>query len=143
MDNIRTWFGERVNARRTELGLTQAAAAAGGGPSYATFYNIERTEGSVGPATLKKLDRCLFWAPGSAARAYSRGVSPEELDPVAAPTEQPATPDNPRETFEKLARRSGIQAAAFRMAALDDGDLDTVNDLLRSLLRRKGLPEDP
>lgn len=69
-------FGVMVKARRDQLGLTQEQVSAKGGPSDTTMTKIENGDGKP-PAdlTLRKLDRALSWAPGT-ARSLLHGEFP-------------------------------------------------------------------
>lgn len=118
--DARRWFGEIVYARRRELGMTQQDVAAAGGPSYATLYKIERTDEPIGLGTFKKLDTALGWLPGSAARAYGKGVAPAPAIPESAPA-QP------------------VEGAPENVATTDGGDEVTdVHMELAAALRSRG-----
>ncbi|MCZ4645109.1 helix-turn-helix domain-containing protein [Rhodococcus erythropolis] len=45
--------------------------------------------------------------------------------------------------YARLRADTNVHAVAFRLAGLDSGDLEVVNDLIRSFRKRRGLPLDP
>lgn len=81
-------LGSYVEARRKNLGLSQADLAARGGPSDTTVSKIEmgRTR-RILPKTARELDLALEWLPGSAESVMSGG---EPGDAIAEPP--PAIP---------------------------------------------------
>lgn len=74
-------FGERIRARREELGgLSRERITAQGGPAAVTIAKIERGETKAPAAgTLAMLDVGLRWMPGSAWALYHDGVEPVPL----------------------------------------------------------------
>lgn len=73
-------FGQRVRARREELGLTQLQVAAQGGPSNTTQTKIEGGEPpEPSNATLRKVDSGLRWLQGSARALLRDGLEPTPL----------------------------------------------------------------
>lgn len=66
-------FGQIVQKRREELGLTQDDIAAAGGPSDTTLTRIEKGLGASRPSTRRSLDKPLRWKPGSAADVWAGG----------------------------------------------------------------------
>lgn len=116
-----------VRQRRTELGLSQAAVSARGGPSDFVVSRIENNEEPRPRAdTLRKLDDGLDWDPGT-ARAHVFGESPPtrvrvrrsggqwyDVDPNRpAPR---ATAEDSRATADALAQHQA--AAVGRMLQL-------------------------
>ncbi|MFE3229291.1 hypothetical protein [Nocardia sp. NPDC059228] len=80
-------LGQLAHQRRLELGLSQAKVAEAGGPSDTTQTALEAGALSkVRPATLRKLDIGLQWAPGSAA-AILRGEEPAAAGSPDEPTQ--------------------------------------------------------
>lgn len=66
-----------VRARRSEMGMSQVAIGAAGGPSHQTVRNIEQgTLPRRGRLTLGALDRALRWEPGSALALLELGTPP-------------------------------------------------------------------
>ena len=57
-------FGERVRARRTELGLTQEQVAHDANLSWTFFASLERGERNVGLSTLLRIAEQLDLRPG-------------------------------------------------------------------------------
>ncbi|MBU8826467.1 helix-turn-helix domain-containing protein [Mycolicibacterium goodii] len=106
-----------VRARRTDLGLSQAAVAASGGPSDFVISRIENNdEPRPRPDTLRKLDRALRWEAGTSQAIVASGEAPptpprvrvrtnrngewgqwREVDPAA----EPAPRLTPEELLEK------------------------------------------
>ncbi|ATL72537.1 helix-turn-helix domain-containing protein [Nocardia terpenica] len=138
MDNHER-FGVIVKGRRQQLKMTQSDVSAAGGPSFVTVSKIERNvaDHPLRPSTFQRLDTALGWEPGSAERAYHGG------DPKALYTERPRPDQDVREMYEQLRREKNIQAAAWRMADLDDEDIAAITGILQSLRRSRGLPADP
>lgn len=82
-DNVQR-LAQYVVARRSELGLTQAEAAALAQLAVATIQVIEAAEQErFRPVTMGAVDRALSWAPGSVASILAGG----EPTPVAAEQE--------------------------------------------------------
>lgn len=74
-----------VQQRRRELGLTQEAVRARGGPSTATMRMLEGGhQESYRPGILADLERALQWTAGSVEAILAGG------DPVVAPPPDPA-----------------------------------------------------
>lgn len=111
-----------VRARRISLGLAQGDLAGRGGPGVVTVGKIERSEiANPEPSTLRKIDRALMWAEGSAAQVLAGG----EPTPIAG--EQPG---------------SGIVAAIERETALiPEARAHLINQL--GLLLRITPPAEP
>lgn len=113
-----------VRARRTDLGLSQAAVAACGGPSDFVISRIENNdEPRPRPDTLRKLDRALRWESGTAQAIVASGEAPpasprvrvranrngewgqwREVDPAAEPAPR-LTPDELLENATTTAQR--------------------------------------
>lgn len=83
-------LGMYVSSRRNELGLTQAAVQANGGPSVATQRQIESgaNDGYRG-GILSRLEQALGWRAGSASAVLAGG---EPTDRHGAPTMAPTAP---------------------------------------------------
>jgi hypothetical protein len=140
-----------VRQRRTELGLSQAAVAARGGPSDFVISRIENNDEPRPRAdTLRKLDTGLDWDPGT-SRQLVFGESPAirvrvrrsdgqwyELDPNR-PAPQGAAQDS-RATADALAQQQA--AAVGRMLQLPlhmtQQQRDRVEQIRSEILR---LPE--
>jgi hypothetical protein len=120
----RDWeaLAKAVRARRADLGLSQGAVAAAGGPSD---FVISRVENNEEPRprldTLRKLDRGLRWEPGTSEAFLAGGPIPEpsalvprvrvkrggqwiEVDPDA-PSAPRTTPEEQLERVRAAARR--------------------------------------
>jgi len=118
----RDWeaLAKAVRARRADLGLSQGAVAAAGGPSDLVISRVENNE-EPRPRldTLRKLDRGLRWEPGTSEAFLAGGPIPEpsalaprvrvkrggqwiEVDPNA--------PSAPRMTPEELLERATAAA---------------------------------
>src|SRR4051812_17687766 len=62
---------------RDRSGLTHDDVRAAGGPSSPTMTKIENADGTISPATAKKLEQAFGWQPGTV-----RELSEEHGDPV-------------------------------------------------------------
>lgn len=77
--------GDRIRARRKELGFTQADVQARGGPSSATLRLIEKGAGAdYRRGTIEPLERVLMWTQGSIERDLYFGQTPVPMDPATA-----------------------------------------------------------
>ncbi|MDV6275409.1 helix-turn-helix transcriptional regulator [Rhodococcus erythropolis] len=94
-------LGQQVQQRRLELGMSQVDLWQAGGPSNSTITNIENgTAKTISPATRKKLDRGLKWAPGSADRILEGG-EPMELRQYLASEPSELLPEHADPTLEE------------------------------------------
>ncbi|MEV6527766.1 helix-turn-helix transcriptional regulator [Longispora sp. NPDC051575] len=129
--------GERIRARRQQLGMTRPQLAATASVGERQLGNIERETGQSIPSTrtLQGLDRALQWEPGSAARMYATGQDPTP-QPGTAPlsvADQPLT--DPAQVLAALTRtRSALNANAEHLSQ-EDLDRITSNIRARALAR--------
>jgi|GEM_PF-6357093 len=78
-------LGRFVSERRKELGLSQIDVWQSGGPSNSTLTGIETgSANKVSRSTLRKLERSLMWAPGS-AQVVLDGGEPDAVDVSKVP----------------------------------------------------------
>jgi len=74
----RDWasLGAAVEARRVQLGMTQADVAAADGPSEGTIRKLENRAVPISAASMEKLRRALHWPPGH-PEAILAGADPD------------------------------------------------------------------
>lgn len=123
-----------VRERRTALGLSQQDLRDASGLSVTTISKIERGEGAVQPATLRRLDAALAWSPGTAESWLEGrgGLVPDAPDDDVSEADLVAAilPDVLRALDER--RGSGFQVRT-NLARLPAPVREAVETLIASL----------
>lgn len=137
-------LGRYVQERRTELGYSQVDLWQAGGPSNSTLTNIESGSAkTISPATRRKLDRGLKWAPGSADRILEGG-EPTLLDTYLASEPEDALPSAIRKVkikdHEGESDRNSVRLSPRDTVSIQVG-LSGIRDIV-SLLRNEQITAD-
>jgi DNA-binding XRE family transcriptional regulator len=137
-------LGQRVEARRIELGLTKSAAARRAGVSRGTWYEVETDRRQdLHPDTYFAIDRALEWDRGT-ARAHAQPSSFAEVE-MAAPTDAERMPSSIAAQMTELHRRMAaieqsppwfaVAVDVLRELSVDDHEL--VIEIARLLHRHR------
>lgn len=141
-DDLLQRFGRIVKERRDALGLRQDQMVHRGGPSTTTMTKVENgTLPTPSPVTLRKLDKGLGWADGSAALTLAGGEpTPLRLIDIHMPSTNPKT--SMIQASEKSWRRAKLDPGreAELQTALYEGITNSweIADIAREL----GCPEE-
>lgn len=104
-------IGRRIDARRTELGLSLSQLAKASGVSIEQLRAIRYGLNSPRPLTRGALDRALQWAPGSVDAILERDAEPVPADSAAAPPQG-----------QRQGHAAAIAAIRLVYSGDDDGD---------------------
>jgi hypothetical protein len=130
-----------VRERRDDLGLTQAAVAAAGGPSSATMRLIEGAlQQGYQPAILNRLEDAIRWQRGS-VRTVLDGGDPVPLERAGREPAQSPAPAGPDPSDVRLHLVEATDAALrtdadIIKAAIDAGTFTPADAVESTVLRQ-------